>query len=307
MTLLRTWLARHAQTLLGSLGRLAAQPAATVMTMAVIGIALALPLLFGVFLHNVRGATATWNQAFNLSIYLNASAGGSQAQALAKTLKARPDVAAVRVITAEQGLAEFREASGFGTALEALGENPLPDTLIVTPSVAASNPRGTDSLRAAITGLPGVQLVQLDTEWVNRLQALLEILTRIAWLTGALLGVGVSLVIGNTIRLDIVNRRAEIEVLKLVGASDGFARRPFLYTGAWYGFGGGAMAVILASVAVAVMRGPADQLARLYGSSFHLTGLDFASTLGLVLAAAFLGLLGSWLAASRHIRAINPT
>ncbi len=307
MTRLQTWLARHAQTLLGSLGRLALHPAATFMTMAVIGIALALPLLLSVFLENARGATAHWNQAFDLSVYLNSTPGASRAQALARSLRSRPDVAAARVITADEGLAEFREASGFGNALDALNENPLPDTLVVTPTLAASTRQGTETLRSAIAGAPGVQSVQLDTEWVKRLQAILDIVNRIAWLTGALLALGVSLVIGNTIRLDILNRRAEIEVIKLVGASDGFARRPFLYTGIWYGLGGGVMAVALVSVAIMLLRPPAERLADLYGSHFHLGGLRLVSALALIALAAGLGWMASWLAASRHLRGINPT
>ena len=307
MTSPRTWLARHAQTLLGSLGRLARQPAGTFMTMAVIGIALALPLSLGVFLENVRGATANWNQAFDLSVYMNASAAASHAQTLAKTLRSRNDVATVRVISAEEGMSQFRAQSGFGTALDALGENPLPDTLVVTPAIAASNSRGTETLRSAIAVMPGVQAVQLDAEWVNRLHGILEILERGTWLTGALLALGVYLVIGNTIRLDILNRRPEIEVLKLVGASDSFTRRPFLYSGIWYGLGGGLLALGLVSAAVVILNGPTRRLAALYGSQFSLTGLTALSAVALVLCSATLGWLGSWLAASRHIRAIDPT
>ena len=277
------------------------------MTMSVIGIAFALPLLLSVFLDNARAATANWNQAFDLSVYLNASPGASHALALAKTLKARPDVAVVRVITAEEGLAQFRKASGFGSALDALNENPLPDTVVVTPTLAASNPRGTDLLRVAIGSTPGVQSVQLDMEWVNRLQAILEIVNRVVWVTGAFFALGVALVIGNTTRLDILNRRAEIEVIKLVGATDGFARRPFLYTGIWYGLGGGLAAVVLVSAAVFILRQPAERLVALYGGHFHLIGLKVMSGLTAIGAAAVLGWAGSWLAASRHIRGINPT
>src|SRR6202021_589752 len=149
------------------------------------------------------------------------------------------DVAAVRVISADQALAEFREDSGFGKAPESLNENPLPDTLVVTPTLAASTPQGTAALQTAIAALADVQAVQLDTEWVKRLRAMLDILRRVVQVTGGLLAVGVVLIISNTIRLDILNRRAEIEVMKLVGASDGFTRRPFLYAGFWYGLGGG--------------------------------------------------------------------
>jgi cell division transport system permease protein len=216
-------------------------------------------------------------------------------------------VAAVRVVTADEALLQFRSASGFGNALDALRDNPLPDTLVVTPTVGASTPQGTEALRQAITAAPDVQTVQIDTEWVRRLYAMLDVLRRIIWLTAGLLGLGVVLVVGNTIRLDILNRRAEIEVMKLVGATDGFARRPFLYSGVWYGLGGGLLALILVAMAVGMLAQPVERLAGLYGSQFHLSGLKFglgAAVLGISIG---LGWFGSWLAATRHIRAIEPT
>ena len=143
----RTWLARHAQTLLGSLGRIAQQPVAAFMTMAVIALALALPLFLDVFLQNTRTATANWNQVFDISVYLDKKAPRPRAEALASQWRVRPDVAAVRVITADQALAQFREASGFGSALDALSDNPLPDTLVVTPALAASTAEATETLR----------------------------------------------------------------------------------------------------------------------------------------------------------------
>jgi cell division transport system permease protein len=303
---MRAWFGRHAQTFVGSLGRVVQHPLAAAMTMAVIGVALALPLLLNVMLQNSRAATANWNQVFDISVYLVKKPGGSRTQALVKQLRTRADVASVRVITAEEALIQFRSTSGFGTALDALGDNPLPDTVVVTPSLSASNPPGTLSLKNAIAAMPDVQTVQIDSEWVERLTAMLAILRRVIWLTGALLGLGVVLVVGNTIRLDILNRRAEIEVMKLVGATDGFARRPFLYSGVWYGLGGGLLAVLLVAGSVAALAGPVARLAGLYGSSLKLTGLGFGSGLAVMGASIGLGWLGSWLAATRHIRAIEP-
>jgi cell division transport system permease protein len=277
------------------------------MTMAVIAIALALPLFLDVFLQNTRSATANWNQVFDISVYLDKEAPGTRAQSLAKQLRSRADVAAVRVITADEALVQFRNASGFGNALDALRDNPLPDTLVVTPAPAASSPEGMDALKKAIVEAPGVQTVQVDTQWVKRLNAMLEILRRVIWLTGALLGVGVVLVVGNTIRLDILNRRTEIEVMKLVGATDGFARRPFLYSGVWYGLGGGILALILVAVAVGLLAKPVQHLAALYGSQFHLSGLGFRLGTGVLGASVGLGWMGSWLAATRHIKGIEPS
>jgi len=304
---LQAYFARHAQTLVGSLGRIVHQPVATLLTMGVVAVALALPLFLDVALQNLRSATGNWNEAFDLSVYIDKRASAARVAAVAKQLRQRDDVAAVRVITAEQALREFRENSGFGKALDALNDNPLPDTLIVTPSLSASTAEGTEALKLAIAGIADVQTVQLDTEWVRRLRAMLDILRRVVLLTAGLLGVGVVLIVGNTIRLDILSRRAEIEVMKLVGASDGFARRPFLYSGIWYGLGGGVMALILVAAAAAVLARPVDQLAGLYGSEFHLKGLGFLSGATVLLLAITLAWLGSWLAATRHIRAIEPT
>jgi cell division transport system permease protein len=306
MSRLKTWLARHAQTLVGSLGHMAEHPVATGMTVAVIAVALALPLFLNVLLQNTRTVTGHWNQAFELSVYLTKKAGAERAAVLAKQLKARPDVAEVRLITADQAFAEFRENSGFGKALDALDANPLPNVLIVTPTLAASTAEGTTLLKTSIESQPDVEVVQLDTEWVQRLNAMLEVLRRVVWLTGSLLGLSVVLVVGNTIRLDILNRRAEIEVMKLVGATDGFTRRPFLYSGIWYGLGGGLGAVVLVAGAVAALARPLDHLASLYGSPFHLEGLRFVSSARILGIAIGLGWLGSWIAATRHIRAVEP-
>ncbi len=297
---------RHAQGLVGSLGRLARQPLAAFMTMSVIGIAVALPLLLGVFLQNARTAAGNLNAAFDLSVYLDRKAVGNPAEALAKQLRLRGDVAAVRVITADQALASFRDGSGFGKALDVLKDNPLPDTLVVTPTLDAGTPQGTENLRAAIAAMPDVQVVQLDTDWIKRLQAILEVVRQAVILTGALLGLGVVLVVSNTIRLDILNRQAEIEVMKLVGASDGFTRRPFLYGGFWYGLGGGLVALLLVSFGTALLAAPVAHLALLYSSPFRLEGLSLVSTLQVLAAATALAWTGSWLAVRRHIRAIEP-
>ena len=304
---IQAYFARHAQTLVGSFGRIVKYPFASLLTMGVIAMALALPLSLNLFLSNVRLASANWNDAFDLSVYLDKKASSGRTGSLAKQLRLRGDVAGVRIITADQAMVEFRDNSGFGKALDALTDNPLPDTLIVTPSLDASTPQGTAALKEAIAAMADVQTVQLDTEWVKRLHAMLDILRRVVALTAGLLGASVVLIVGNTIRLDILNRRAEIEVMKLVGASDGFARRPFLYSGVWYGLGGGLIAVILVLVAAAVLAKPVDSLAALYGSQFHLQGLTFVAAAQVLGLSVVLAWLGSWFAATRHIRAIAPT
>jgi cell division transport system permease protein len=304
---INAYFARHAQVLVGSLGRIVRQPFATLMTMGVIAVALALPLFLSLLLQNARIATGNWNEAYDLSVYMDKKASAGRVQSLAKQLRQRGDVAAVRIVTADQALVEFRNDSGFGKALDALSDNPLPDTLVVTPTLTASTPQGTETLKGAIAGMSDVQTVQIDTEWVKRLHAMLDLLRRVVLLTGGLLGVGIVLIVSNTIRLDILNRRAEIEVMKLVGASDGFARRPFLYSGIWYGLGGGLLALTLVAVASMVLARPVAHLAFLYGSDFRLEGLKLVLSVGVLSLAVALSWLGSWLAATRHIRAIEPS
>ena len=303
---IRAYFSRHAQVLIGSLGRIVQHPFAALMTMGVIAVALALPLFLTLLLQNARSATGNWNEAYDLSVYMDRKAGAARVQSLAKQLRQRGDVAAVRIITAEQAFAAFRSDSGFGSALDALGDNPLPDTLVVTPTLSASTPQGTESLKTTIAALSDVQTVQIDTDWVKRLHALLDLLRRVVLLTGGLLGIGIVLVVSNTIRLDILNRRAEIEVMKLVGASDGFTRRPFLYTGIWYGLGGGLLALMLVAVASTLLARPVAQLAFLYGSAFSLQGPKMVTGLAVLGLSVGLSWLGSWLAATRHIRAIEP-
>jgi cell division transport system permease protein len=304
---LKSWLSRHAQTLIGSLGRIVHQPTGALLTMAVIGVALALPLFLTVFLDNSRAATANLNQGFDISVYLKKQAARSRAPALAELWRRRSDVASVRVIPADAALVEFRQRSGFGAALDALTDNPLPDTLVVTPALSASTPSGVAALEQVFTASDDVDTVQVDSAWVNRLTTWLDILRRIVWLAAALLGLAVVLVVGNTIRLDILNRRSEIEVMKLVGATDGFARRPFLYSGVWYGLGGGGIAVSIVAIAIGLLTQPVNTLAGLYGSDFRLHGMTLTAALGVLGVAVTLSWLGSWLAASRHIRAIEPT
>jgi cell division transport system permease protein len=277
------------------------------MTMGVIAIAIVLPVLLNVFLLNVRSATAGWNPGIDISVYLDQRVGAVRAQAIAKELGARSDVAAVKVITAAEALLQFRQASGFGAALDALNDNPLPDTLVVTPVLSTGTPQSLEALKTLIAAMADVQTVQVDTEWVARLQGIMDITRRVVWLTGGLLGVAIVLVIGNTIRLDILNRRAEIEVMKLVGATDAFTRRPFLYSGLWYGVGGGILALALCAAAVGVVSGPVERLADLYGSRFHLRGLGLERGIAVLGVAALLGWIGSWVAATRHIRGIAPT
>lgn len=298
---------RHAQMFVGSLGRMLREPFATFMTVAVIGIALALPAALTLLVANARAATSAWDSAIELSVYFKQDVGLAKAEQLASALRERRGVAAVELIPADAALEEFREFSDFGPALDALTDNPLPHALVVRPAPDRTSPTEVAALKRHLQNWPEVDLVQVDTEWVKRFHTMLDLLRQILALVAALLAVGVVVIVGNTIRLDIENRRAEIEVTKLVGGSDAFVRRPFLYSGFWYGLVGGALACGLVAFGVWLLQEPVSRLAGLYSSDFRLLGLDQRRIALLLGGGALLGLLGSWVAASRHLRAIEPT
>lgn len=303
---MNAWLSRHLQTLIGTLGRLMQQPMATLLTVLVMGIALALPACLNVLVRNAQAASGSWAQALDVSVYLKSSVNLDAANRLAEKLRQRGDIKAVRLIKADDALKEFREHSGFGEALEALSDNPLPNTLVVTPAETSASPEALNALSAELGKLTEVDVVQLDTDWVQRYLAMLDTVRRLVSMVAVLLAIGVVVIVGNTIRLDIQNRRDEIEVTKLVGGSDAFVRRPFLYCGVWYGLGGGLLAWLVVVIAVALLAAPVQRIAGLYGSGFSLSGLGLTGGLGLLLAGIVLGWLGSFVAATRHLRAIEP-
>jgi cell division transport system permease protein len=297
---------RHLQALLGSLGRLMRSPLASFLTLLVIALALALPAALKLFVTNAQAATGNFASAVDVSVYLKTDVPLAKAQQLTQAAQQRPDVAAVTLISADKGLEDFRTYSGFGDALAALKENPLPHVLHVRPRAAASSAAGLDSLRRYFAAWPEVDLVQVDSEWVMRFNAILEVLRRLLMIAVVLLGIGVLAIIGNTIRLEIQARRAEIEVTKLVGGSNAFVRRPFLYTGVLYGVGGALLAWGILTLVVLVLRDSVATLARLYGSRYLLEGLT-PEDIGVLLGAGLvLGWLGAWIAAARHLRSIEP-
>lgn len=295
---------RHVQAFIGSLGRLVRAPFASLLTLFVIALALTLPAALDLLVSNTQAATGNFANAVDVSVYLKTDVPLAKAQQLAQSAQQRTDVASVTLIPADKGLQDFRTYSGFGDALQALESNPLPHVLRVKPR--DSSAQALQGLQHYFAAWPEVDLVQADSQWVMRLNAILALLRRVLVILAALLGAGVLALIGNTIRLEISGRRAEIEVTKLVGGSNAFVRRPFLYTGVLYGLGGALLAWGLTALAVALLADPVANLARLYGSRYLLHGLA-APEVGVLLAAGVvLGWLGAWLSAARHLRRIQP-
>lgn len=298
---LRAAAENHGYTLIASLGRLWSRPLASLMTVGVIAIALALPAALHLALKNLSRLSERWQVLGEISVFLQTSAGEDTARELADEIAARPDVASVRAISPAEALADFGAASGFEPALEALPANPLPWVLVVTPTPGVLAGPGPAALGGELESLPDVDFAQFDMEWLNRFNALLQIGRRAGVLIGVLLAFAVLLIVGNTIRLELQARRPELEISKLLGATDGFVRRPFLYLGAWYGVLGGVLAGALIAALVALAGPPLDELASAYRSDYRLLGLSPGETLALPGAGAAIGWLGSWIAVGRQL------
>lgn len=303
---MKQWLERHAQTFVGSLGRLWQHPFSTLLTVLVIGIALALPACLHVLVQNVRAASGGWSNALDISVYMKPAATLEQAKQAAERVRKRRDVEDVKLVEADDALEEFRRSSGFGEALDALKDNPLPHALVVRPAAEFREASQVEGLTEELRKIDHVDLVQLDTAWVNRFNAILDVVRRIVLLAAGLFALGILVIVGNTIRLDIENRRDEIEVTKLVGGSDAFVRRPFLYSGVWYGLGGALIAWLIVSIVISVLGQPVQRIAGLYGSTFELNALGLEGTGVLLLGGVVLGWLGSFIAATRELRGIEP-
>lgn len=303
---LGAWFDHHLYSFVASLGRVARKPWSTLLTVGVMAVALALPLGLWLILGNIERFSGDVQQSRQISVFLKPAVGVDRAKTLADTLRARADVASVELRTPQQGLDELRTRSGLGDAIDALSivgdkDNPLPSLLLVTP-------RGDEVLLAqALQALPEADVVQHDAQWRKRLDDWLRFGNRVALVLAVLLGLGALLVVGNTVRLDIQSRREEIGVLQLLGASDGFIRRPFLYLGAWYGLAAGALSLLLLTAAGWALRAPVADLAASYGSRFALQGFDPLAIAAVVVGAALLGWLGAGIVAGHFLRQTRPT
>lgn len=304
---MKQYVLRHLQVFFSTLGALARAPLTSFMSIAVIGIALALPAGLYVTVDNLQRAGGRIAASGQVSLFLKRDVSVKAAEKLAAELRGRKDLARVDYLSPDAALAEFRAGSGFGAALDALDRNPLPGVLVVTPAAAHIAPDALHALAEELWKLPAVDLMQLDLEWVRRLHAILNIAERGVWMLAGVLGLAVLLIVGNTIRLAVLNRREEIAITKLIGATPAFIRRPFLYAGAIQGFLGAASAWLLVELSVLLLAGPAGELATLYGSRFEIYGLGSDKGLLLLGLGAGLGWLGSRIAVGRHLQSIEPT
>ncbi|GGC74603.1 permease-like cell division protein FtsX [Vreelandella lutescens] len=301
---LRAWGRHHRAMALDSLYRLVRHPLGNLLTMLAIAIALVLPAALWLTLDSAKLLNTELDESATLTVYLDVSVDEAQAVRIEEAVVADEGVAGTRRISPEQGMAEFQESLGVDDTLAGLEDNPLPTSIVIAPQTV--DPQAMAGLAQRLEGLAGVDEVRLDLAWVERLRHLAELGRRVALALGVLFGFGVLLVVGNTIRLAVESRRREIEVVMLIGATHAFVRRPFLYSGAWYGVGGGLLALGLLGLGNYWLSLPVAALAASYGASFTLPQLDVTGSTILLSCSTLLGWLGAWLAVTRHLTSIRP-
>ncbi|MCG6200151.1 permease-like cell division protein FtsX [Psychromonas antarctica] len=297
---------QHFQQVFSSFSELWKTPFATFMTILVLGVALSLPSVFHVLYKNTVHVTDQWDKASEISLFLNKDISEPRIQVLINKLELYSDIDSVSYISSHQALEEFKEMSGFSKALNYLDENPLPDVLIVVPVEQAMNAAGSKLLVAKLKREQGVELVRVDIDWIEKLQAILSVVVDIVIAIVILLLLSVLLIVSNTIRLNILNQRAEIEVFKLVGATNSFIQRPFLYAGAWYGFLGGVIAWLLTFGLVLSLRSGVNNLMGLYQTQFQISAMSIEEVAILIATATFLGFIASYISVKQYLVKIEP-
>jgi cell division transport system permease protein len=292
----------QAHALFSSLGRLVASPFTSIMTIAVLAIAISLAGGFYILVMNLQQLTGNLETSNQISLFLKEDVSDVHANKFAQSVRQNPNVQNVRLITREQALAEFRTYSGFGEAINALEKNPLPIVLQVVPKNALEDRQGLEDLLKTFQQSPEVDIAQMDLQWVERMQSIIAVARLFATLLNVVLGAGVLFIIGNTIRLELHNRHDEVVIAKLVGATNSFIRRPFLYTGFWIGFLSGVSAWFIVTLLMLILRSSVEKLSALYDGCFHLLFLNFTETLALILISSVLGVLGSWIVLMCQLR-----
>lgn len=302
---LGAWLNQQAAAIRFSLERLWFNPVSTWITLAAIAIALSLPTSLHLLLKNMQTLTDDKREVPTITLFLKPQVSEQQARDRAELLSELPEIENVRVVTRDEAMADFRKITGFAQTLDTLDDNPLPHVLILTPRLGLLDTLETDAnmdgLSKKLKAFPEVDDVQIDVEWVQRLRGILRIAERIVMVVSVLLGLTVLLVVGNTIRLDIENRKEEIRVTRLLGATNAYVHRPFVYNGIWLGLFGGVLSLVIVHVALLFLVEPVGKLATLYGSNFTLSGVNVFMTLQILLASSLLGIIGSWLAVGRYL------
>lgn len=300
------WQEQWRYAMRGSLSEMWRQPLATLLTVMVIAISLTLPSVCYMVWKNVSTAADQWYPAPQLTVYFSKTLDDDAAEGVVAKLKAEDGVDKVNYLSREEALGEFRNWSGFGGAMDMLEQNPLPAVAIITPKLNFQNSNTMESLRERVSKVEGVDEVKMDDSWFARLAALTGLVGQVAAMIGILMIVAVFLVIGNSVRLSIFARRDTINVQKLIGATDGFVLRPFLYGGALLGFSGALLSLVLSGVLVLRLESVVAQVATVFGTTFVLHGMTWDESLLLLLIAAMIGWIAAWLATVQHLRRFTP-
>ncbi|WFP50788.1 permease-like cell division protein FtsX [Methylomonas sp. EFPC3] len=304
--LFQAYLLNHAHGLFSSLGRLTRTPFTSAMTVLVLAIAVSLASSFYIVVANVEQLTGNLESSNQMSLFLHEGITDAAGQKLMEQLQQNASVAEVKYISKKQALEEFKANSGFSDALNALERNPLPSVIQVLPKNALEHSEDIEKLMADFKQLPQVEFVQVDMQWVARLQTIMLIASRGVLLVSLLLGFAVTFITGNTIRLELQNRQDEVFISKLVGATHAFIQRPFLYTGFWLGFISGFLGWLIVTVMLLILESPVEKLSTLYNSSFELLFLSFSEFLLLLMISAALAVLGSWAVLHYQLRQLKP-
>jgi len=303
---LQAYLLNHAHGLFSSLGRLSRAPVTSSMTILVLAVAIALAGCFYIVVANIQQLTGNLQASNQMSLFLKEHVNEAAGQKLADELAHHPRIENIKFIGKQQAMEEFKANSGFGEALNALEGNPLPNVIQVLPKNVLDNREALDVLMAEFKQMPQVDFVQVDMQWVERLQAIMRIAGRGVTLVGILLGFAVTFITGNTIRLELHNRQDEVFISKLVGATHAFIQRPFLYTGFWLGFIAGFSAWLIITIMLLIIETPVEKLSGLYNSSFQLLYLSFSEFILLLMMASGLAVLGSWAVLHYQLRQLKP-
>lgn len=296
----------HAHALFSSLGRLVASPFTSIMTIAVLAIAISLASGFYILVNNLQQLTGNFETSNQISLFLRDDVSDMHANKLANNVRDNINVKEVKLITREQALADFKSYSGFGAVIERLEENPLPIVIEVLAKNTLDDKETLSSLFKSFQQYPEVDFAQMDTQWVERLQSIVSLVRLFTSLVNMLLAAAVLFIIGNTVRLELHARREEVVIAKLVGATNSFIYRPFLYTGFWIGFLSGMSAWFIVTILMLILRQSVEVLSELYWGGFHLVFLSFSETLAMISLTSFLGVLGSWVVLICQLQNTRP-
>ncbi|MDD1793501.1 permease-like cell division protein FtsX [Enterovibrio sp. ZSDZ42] len=297
------FLSLHKQQCGQALKDLLARPTGNLLTVLALAFSLALPVTLYMLAKNVVAVSTQWQAPNQLTVYLDDMPENS-ATSLSEELLQWSEIGSAAYISPDQGLLELRQIQGFDEAVSLLDDNPLPGVIVVTPN--SDDAVAVTALASKLRAESGIEEVRLDSDWLQRLAAIESLVLTLTWVFSGLMLMAVFLIVGNTLRLQVLNQKQEIQVMKLVGATDSYILRPYLYTGVWLALSGAVVAWIVATVNGLLLDAAVAKLATLYSSGFRLSGLGVDETLILFMVAGLIGLLAARLAAGKHLRDIEP-